>query len=90
MKDIVRRLAVSQARGWRQAGFVNDLLAGTPVPYRVVPIPGQFGTSTSKYGVTELDHRSWVGLRNRLYGVGFVFATDRRKQAVTMKFPEGG
>lgn len=83
--DIVRRLAVSQARGWRQASFINELLSFGPVPFREVPVPG--GT-TVRYGVSDLEYRSWVGLRSRLTLAGFVVETNQSMRTVRLHFPE--
>lgn len=86
--DIIRRLATSQARGDRQLSFVNELLVFRPVGYRIIKVPGKFGTSTAIYGLSQLSHASWVNLRKRLLSVGFVIEHNHETMSVRMAFPE--
>ena len=87
-----RRLAQSQARGERQMGSVNELLAG-PVAMHEVTYPRPAGEwprlgVTWVYGHTRTQHKSFMALRRRLYDVGFIFITDRERRTVKMAFPE--
>ena len=92
MNDLVRRLATSQARGERQLQFINELLSFHPVGYRFFPIPGMYRNhgyaQTPRYGISRLEHQSWINLRKRLRQVGFVIETDREAQTVQLHFPE--
>lgn len=58
------------AKGPKQLALVRELAAG-PVVIRQ-ELLGR-GIRVLKYGVTQLDHRSFVGLRNRLKEAGFRF-----------------
>lgn len=86
--DLVRRLAVSQARGFRQASFVNELLTFRPVSFELVSFPGPRGSVSVVLGRSKLSWRSWVNLRRRLVSVGFVVVTDQKTESVTLFFPE--
>jgi hypothetical protein len=86
--DLIRRLATSQARGHRQASFVNELLTFRPVSFEVVPVPGPNGSATALLGRSRLSWKSWVNLRRRLVAVGFVVVLDQVTKSVTLFFPE--
>ena len=86
--DLVRRLAVSQARGFRQASFINELLIWKPVSFEVVTVPG--GSITAHLGRSKLSWQSWVNLRRRLVSVGFVVSMSKKNQTVSLSFPEAG
>ena len=87
------RLARSQARGTNQLSLINELLPGTPVPYRIVPVPAWIHgrqVITQKIGATgyALGSKPYLALRHRLVSVGFVLRVDRQNMTVTMTFPE--
>lgn len=64
-EEMVRRLARACARGHRQMGFVNELLAGQG--YR------EFDTYDHLlYGDTKMAHNSWNSLKTRLINNGFI------------------
>ena len=84
--DLVRRLATSQARGVRQMSFINELLVGIPVRYRLTVVPGSYETTI--YGESELARRSWNNLKRRLVSVGFLVLDKKDSKTITLKFPE--
>lgn len=82
-----RRLALSQARGWRQESLVNELLTGNVVP--VHPKPGyvKSGHQWVVVGETGAEYASFRALRARLVSVGFVIKGSPQ-EGFTMTFPE--
>lgn len=83
-----RRLALSQARGWRQESLVNELLTGKPVPAHVRDghiRPGY--KSWIEVGDTKAAWASFRALRARLVAVGFVIKGSVT-EGFTMTFPE--
>lgn len=84
--DLVRRLATSQARGVRQMSFINELLVGIPVRYKLTVVPGSHETTI--YGESELARRSWNNLKRRLVSVGFLVLDKKDSKTITLKFPE--
>ena len=82
--DLVRRLARSQALGWRQEMLVNELLGGLPVPISAEYFGGQ---SYVKYGQAKVQAKSFRALRGRLIRVGFTVVMGNG--TVSMNFPEG-
>lgn len=82
-----RRLALSQARGWRQESLVNELLTGKVVP--AGPKGGYVrpGHKWIEVGETGADYGSFRALRARLISVGFVIKGSVA-EGFTMTFPE--
>lgn len=80
MDDLITKLARACCRGWRQESFVNELLTGEPVNFEIDR------WESVKYGVTQLSHSSWKGLRSRLTRAGFVIVSSR--WTVQLKYPE--
>lgn len=86
--DIIRRLAVSQARGERQLSLVNELLSFREVDVSYVQIPGIYGSRSPVFGLTRLPSQSLRNLRKRLTSVGFVVKIDWEESTIRMYFPE--
>lgn len=75
------------AKGWRQAGLVDELLLFKPVPIFTVPNPGVYGARTTrKVGVTLVAWASWLPLRKRLRDAGYKFVQEG--DTVLMSVPD--
>lgn len=86
--DIKRRLALSQARGWRQESLVNELLTGKVVP--AAPKDSVYrpaNRSWTEVGETRATYASFLRLRVRLVSVGFVIKGSVA-EGFAMTFPE--
>lgn len=82
--SLVRRLAGSCARGWRQRGLVNEILVSpAPIKYKYLG-----GKEFVLYGDSEVQGSSYRNLRRRLVAVGFVLHQDPHACTLTMTFPE--
>ena len=82
--SVIRRLALSCARGSRQSGLVNELIVGRVLmTYRNIG-----GAAYRQYGVSGVTGPSFRNLRRRLIQAGFVVVTDREGSHVVMEFPE--
>ena len=83
MNDMTARLARACARGTRQLGFVNELLAGEGY---LKDDPWGYAT----LGDSRLGRNSWKSLRTRLIENGFIIKFDdtakRGKRAVELRF----
>jgi len=80
-------LALSCARGPRQAALAEELISG---PVRIdfeYPMGGMYGAH-AVYGESKASHPSYRGLKARLCALGFVFKKEK-KYFVAMTFPEG-
>lgn len=86
--DIIRRLAISQARGVNQLSLINELVTWAPVSFEWYEIPTYGNPSTRVYGVTRLQHRSWKSVKARLVAVGFVIEESRESMTIQLHFPE--
>ena len=74
MDDIKKRLARACARGPRQMGFINEMLAGEA--YR------EFDSYDHLlYGDSKMAHASWHALKSRLTANGFIVSQGQHPPA---------
>ena len=89
LNDVIARLARQCARGHRQLGFVNELLADAGYgQYEDVYFHGR-QQRIIRYGDSRLPGGSWLALSRRLVSAGFIIKydrTDRDNPKVQMRF----